>query len=535
MRYILAAILFMACGFLFAQSSDDRGTLTGGFQSDIQFYKNDKVINASAPDEKIASNNYLKVDYTYLNFQMGVRYEAYLPALLGYPVGLDGTGIVNRYASFTNDVLKITAGNFYAQFGSGMVLRTYEERTLGIDNSLDGIKVEHSPLKGLNLTGVYGSQRKFFAQGDGLVRGLDGNVFLNDLFDFNSLPNMELGFSVVSKFEEYTGPNEYHENINAYSFRAGIQMDKIDLKAEYVEKDVDPNVANGYNTIRKGRGLMINAGYSKKGIGINATFRRLENMNFRSERTADQNNLWINYLPSETRQHGYALANIYPYAAQGQGEIGGQINVNYNIKKETALGGKYGTNIAINYSDFRSLKNIVNPALSLETFNTNLFEFGDTTYYRDFNVEVKKKFNKSVLLTANYIHIEYNKNKVEGVPVENVKSEIAVLESFIKIPNSQSLRLELQHLWTQQDKKNWLGFLAEYNVARSWTFFYTNQYNYGGAKKPNYYQSGFAYSKSASRVSMSYGRQRGGLICVGGVCRFVPASSGLTVSITTSF
>jgi hypothetical protein len=34
----------------------------------------------------------------------------------------------------------VTIGNFYDQFGSGMIFRAYEERQLGIDNSLDGIK-----------------------------------------------------------------------------------------------------------------------------------------------------------------------------------------------------------------------------------------------------------------------------------------------------------------------------------------------------------------------------------------------------------
>ncbi|HML86108.1 MAG TPA: DUF6029 family protein [Bacteroidales bacterium] len=34
---------------------------------------------------------------------------------------------------------------------------------------------------------------------------------------------------------------------------------------------------------------------------------------------------------------------------------------------------------------------------------------------------------------------------------------------------------------------------------------------------------------------MSYGRQREGLLCVGGVCRQVPAATGFTLTLTTSF
>ena len=53
--------------------------------------------------------------------------------------------------------------------------------------------------------------------------------------------------------------------------------------------------------------------------------------------------------------------------------------------------------------------------------------------------------------------------------------------------------------------------------------------------KINYYNLGGSYTKSAQRFTLNYGRQRGGLICIGGVCRFVPESTGLTANIVLSF
>ena len=51
-----------------------------------------------------------------------------------------------------------------------------------------------------------------------------------------------------------------------------------------------------------------------------------------------------------------------------------------------------------------------------------------------------------------------------------------------------------------------------------------------------YYPIGsFGYIRGGSRFSFSYGRQRAGIFCVGGVCRVVPAANGLTASITTTF
>ena len=36
---------------------------------------------------------------------------------------------------------ELTLGDYYDQFGSGLIFRTYEERSLGIDNSLRGARL----------------------------------------------------------------------------------------------------------------------------------------------------------------------------------------------------------------------------------------------------------------------------------------------------------------------------------------------------------------------------------------------------------
>ena len=63
-------------------------------------------------------------------------------------------------------------------------------------------------------------------------------------------------------------------------------------------------------------------------------------------------------------------------------------------------------------------------------------------------------------------------------------------------------------------------------------------YNYQNPveeKKIHYYNFGGSYSKGINRYTVNYGRQRGGLVCTGGICRYVPESTGLSFSITTSF
>jgi hypothetical protein len=65
-----------------------------------------------------------------------------------------------------------------------------------------------------------------------------------------------------------------------------------------------------------------------------------------------------------------------------------------------------------------------------------------------------------------------------------------------------------------------------------------DQYNYANPHENlriHYVIGTVGYVHESTRFTVSYGRQRAGLFCVGGVCRVVPASNGLTLSFTQSF
>jgi hypothetical protein len=159
-KNILLLILLFAAYSVFSQEEEkDYGQIHGNFETVIQTYQTDTIIGIAeedVPDEKILSNSYLNLSYTKGKFSAGIRYEAYLNTLLGYDNRYDGHGIAHRYASYVSDNLEVTVGNFYEQFGNGLVLRSYEEKTLGIDNAIDGFKVKFKPYAGIKLTGIYG-------------------------------------------------------------------------------------------------------------------------------------------------------------------------------------------------------------------------------------------------------------------------------------------------------------------------------------------------------------------------------------------
>jgi len=85
---------------------------------------------------------------------------------------------------------------------------------------------------------------------------------------------------------------------------------------------------------------------------------------------------------------------------------------------------------------------------------------------------------------------------------------------------------------------NWALLFFEYTIAPHWYITAFDEWNYGNEydeKQIHYLNASVAYIEKSTRISFGYGRQRGGLLCVGGVCREMPASNGFSLSITSTF
>ncbi|MCX6172930.1 MAG: DUF6029 family protein, partial [Flavobacterium sp.] len=118
------------------------GNFSGGFESNTQWYLNDKGLKdefnnpTSHPDEPLRSNNYLFVNYNYKNWSAGIQGEAYEQnALLNLNPKYNGTNVATYFIQYKTEKIDITAGYFYEQFGSGLLLRSWEDRALGINNA----------------------------------------------------------------------------------------------------------------------------------------------------------------------------------------------------------------------------------------------------------------------------------------------------------------------------------------------------------------------------------------------------------------
>ncbi len=532
----LVSAMILTAGNANAQESDP-GRLSGSFETNTIYYVPDRP-EAPTPADRFGSNNYLKLDYTRGRLAVGVQYELYAPVLQGFNSAFRDGKITGKYVSWTDDNFSVTVGDFYEQFGNGLVLRSYEDRALAFNNSLEGARVTYSIGDAFTVKGLWARPRLYMDYADSWVRGLDASLSLSSLTGMTE-SYLALEGSYVNRYQTYKDAqdNLANNDVGAWSGRLMYEGYGFSARAEYVDKGPETYVENGNFVSKRGSAQFVELGYNNAGLGVLATFRRLNHMAMKINEGASGDNNILNYMPSLTRQYTYLLTNLQPYTPETEstiGEQGGQLDVFYNFRKGSALGGKYGMKLHANGSIFFPTDKSLNPVSGQDEMNM---------LYSDFSVDVEKQLSRKFKMLLMLSIQSYNPHKgaTNALDVRNV----FVADMTYRMTTKTSVRLELQYLYSQEETsgyagKDWMAALAEVNFAPRWSVFVSDMYNHGASEgkpdyKVHYYNAGFSYSHSRTRIALSYGRNKAGYVCSGGVCRVMPEYTGANISITTSF
>ena len=547
-------LLCLMLASLSASAQNDGLVISGSIQSDILIPEEDKKIGATTDSDWGKTNTYVDLQAQSKYVDAGLRLEYLEHPLPGYEAEIKGWGVPHFYLKGKGKNVELTIGTFYEQFGSGFILRSYEERSLGIDNSLLGARVVTTPIDGVRLKGLYGKQRTYWDWADNYIGGADLELSVDQWVKAMQQSNtrLTLGASWVNKEEQderidvdATHRLNLPRFVNAWDVRANLHVGHWGVLAEYARKSEDPSYENGY-TYRNGSAAMLSASYSKKGLSVLLQAKRSEDMSFRSQRSRTGTAAFVNHLPSFTQEQTYTLAALYPYATQlADGEWAYQGELAYNFKRKTALGGKYGMDVKLNFSYVRGIKRDFlnggdynslsgNPVLAgTDGYTTSFFGWGDHTYYQDLNVQLSRKFTKAFKLNLMYMNQRYNQAQVEGHG-EMIHSNIFIADGKYQFSPKTTLRAEAQYLTTKQDEGDWAFGLLELSLVPHWMITVSDEWNCGETDI-HYYQALVTYNTGAHRIQAGYGRVADGYNCSGGVCRYVPASKGFTLSYNYNF
>ena len=550
MKKILLLLITVHLSLAAAHAQEQKGvTLSGSIQSDMLIPQDDEKIGA-VKTEDFLTNTYADLQLQSQYVDAGARLEYLEHPLPGFEEDFKGWGVPNFWVKGKLGNQELTLGTFYEQFGSGFILRTYEERSLGIDNSLLGGRLLLKPMDGITVKLLSGRQRRYWNWNKGLVSGADAEVSIDQWIPKmqQSGTRLTFGGSWVNKYQKIDN-NVYVDNthlinfprfVNAWDVRANLTTGAWNLLAEYAQKEADPSFANGY-VFKKGNVAMLSGSYSDKGLSILLQAKRSENMSYKSDDVLGISSS-INHLPAFTQDQTYALAALYPYATQlADGEWAYQAELGYNFKRKTALGGKYGMNVRVNYSYVRGIPHEFADGtersklagITFYDYKSPFFKWGDDTYYQDLNIQISRRMTRDFRLNLMYMNQRYNKSVVEGEG-GMIHSDIFIADGKYQFSKKTTLRGEVQYLTTKDDQGDWAFGLLELSLVPHWMITVSDMWNCGETDT-HYYQGLITFNTGSHRIQAGYGRTRAGYNCSGGVCRYVPAQKGFTISYNYNF
>ncbi len=535
-RYFSILLILLSLPLASRAQERDWGSVSSSFESNSILYMEDPVVGKNK--NPYGSNNYLKVDWLRGNLSAGLAAEYYPEPLSGYPEALKGAALTGLYAAWNPGLFEVRAGSFYEQIGSGLLLRSWEDRELGINNPLVGGNIAfRTKNNGLRLRILGGAPLYCLHLSDTFISAGDVSIDIPSIFGVESphsfriegsimdrtVRSQEENISLLASSAGFTLPS----NILSWSGRLQYSYSGLSLKAEYVGKGADftaEHLKGGREKydLRGGSAALAEINYAIGSFSVSALYRRLENMYspiFQTTGSRIPANT-LNYLPSLCMQQTYLLAGLNPYVTYADGESGFQGDIYYSFKKGTALGGKYGMKFHVGGSCIDALPSALPNR--------------DTPYlaYRDINIDLEKVWSRK-FRTVFFVSIQEN-SPTHGNRKATDAQNVFVVDGLYKFTKKVAARLELQYLYSEELTKDWMAAVAEVTFAPHWSISFSDMYNHGSTGN-HYYQGGVAYSLSGLNVSLNFGRTREGYVCSGGVCRWQPAYKGANLRIQWAF
>lgn len=548
-----------------AQIKAGEGQVSIALESNNSYYAPDKKledIGLVLPEKRVrgdfGSNDYLKVDYNIGRFSAGVQVDGYLPAMYGYDFydysqrDSKLNMFLTKYVQWEDANWGVRLGDIYDQFGNGLIFRAYEDRALAFNNSLAGARAHYSYNNMVNVKVVAGMPRLYDMRSKTAIWGADLSLSFSEMLGwYDGLVVLEASY--VGRHQdvasEYLAKGVEGNVLNMASGRFNVEAKGFSFRFETVAK-LNNDIYNPMYDAAKGNATTIDLGYTKGRFSASASFRRQENMTtfieYRPMGIGGGNTM--TYLPLLTRQHTYSLANLNPYRGSSVhtgGEVGGQIDLYYSLRNPKARG-KYW-NFHINYSMFNTVDH-KNSMTGLDMEGRNV--------WIDFNFDVERQWNKQLKTTFLYSFQRWDEeiNHYDAAHSHYCRSHIFVGDVTYKINKKHSMRFELQYLASEDYEGDWVAATIEYNLAPKFSFYVSDMWNcekmqdgaYGNYfmnvntyeyqhELLHYYQVGASFTHNSLRAQLSYGRNRAGYVCSGGVCRFQPAYTGVNLALTLSF
>ncbi len=566
-----------------------KGQFSGNLLLNYQKYLRDDSIGANTKvykENRASADAWLFMQYRIQGYSFIVRYDAFNNSpLLDPQDAYTDHGIGFWQAQKQIDKLDITVGSFYDQFGSGILFRSYEQRMIGIDYAMQGIRLKYQLGDNWTLKGFAGNQkgniRNRFGASKQVMSGLNlegllytgkkGSTLSVGASAVNRTLDRETMDALVANINGYELKNRFYPKYNVYGFNGYFAYNKGNFAWTGEANFKTPEAILGYTgkyENKSGKVYYTSLSWGKGGInwinpskapqvkdstggsrpmsakefkawqkskqasiGFNIQARHVEQFAFRTTPTETLLNGLISYLPSLTRQNTYRLLARYNAPGQELGEDGiqGEIEIKPFKGLQITLNGSYVQSLAYN-----GKRNSLGEMEAEKLYHEGYFEVLHTTSGHD-----KIKWGLQ--------QVFYNQARYEQEPeYEVVKTVTPFFEWLHRTKGGRNVRIEAQYLHTDKDQGSFANLMVEYYIKKNLSVAVGDMVNVDPhryplmrgniADKVLHYPTFFiGYIEKNTVFTLSYLKQQQGVNCSGGICRVEPAFSGVRFTVSSNF
>ncbi len=404
-----------------------------------------------------------------------------------------------------DESLEITVGNYYALFGRGMILRSYEDRTIRVDNNLLGLKLKGT-YNNFVLTALSGSSENSSAERKDILHAFD--------LKYRGFNFLNLGASYAINIPE----DQNSKRTSLASVRLEPSFWNFDIYTEYGVKlnETIRNEVLGGDQIA-GRGFYGNLNFYYDNLALTGEYKYYDNFGFgNSDRTTN-----YNQPPAARKEYTYLLLNRHPFPLNQANEKGFMFDMNYNLSDETYLNASYGqTKSQAPGSYFQRVLKTNSPERLLQeeafflanhAWNENFISVAALGYSSEAQSNTKSitpvienKFYFGGINTIRVI-LEHQQTSVSATN-EKYYDDVLTLEYLRSPLFSVAAIIEMKTTESVED----------HVIRKFWSMI----------------QFGYRIGEHTD-IAVLLGSRQAGVICIGGVCRYEPEFSGVELKLFT--
>ena len=388
-----------------------------------------------------------------------------------------------------------------------MVLKSYENRDLRIDNNLMGLMIKGN-YNDLSITALSGSAENLNQKREDILHAVDLEYKLADFVRFGATYAVNLP------------KDDFLSRTEMISARVSPSIWNFDFFGEFgVKKNKDIQTTDFDNKEDiAGKGLYSSLNFFYDNFSISGEYKYYDNFKFASS----DNSIIYNTPPSVRKDYTYILLNRHPSTLDQNNESGFQIDANYAPLENANLNLCYSRTNSLSKNSYFQRSN-----------NTNI---PATKNYEEYYSQFFYKWNEIIASTIAFSYtLESSSNTNNFTPV---------IENKIYLDDINSIKVIVEHQFTKNQTtfEKYYSDLLLVEYLRSPKFSISTviemktsepKSNYTVRKLWGFVQFGYKIGEHTD-ISLLAGSKQAGNICIGGVCRYEPEFRGVQLRMMTN-